>query len=83
MIEQTFSEAEYQVLMVALNGLQVTGRDARLLVSTMDKVQECLDMFEQVRRDAEIARQNAEKQKQEELQSILAAEDKKSSRTRN
>ena len=45
MIEQMFSEAEYQVLMVALNGLQVTGRDARLLVSTMDKVQECLDMF--------------------------------------
>ena len=73
MIEQTFSEAEYQVLMVALSGLQVTGRDARLLVNTMDKVQECLDMFEQVRRDAEIAKQSVEKQKQEELQSLIDA----------
>lgn len=83
MIEQTFSEAEYQVLMVALNGLQVTGRDARLLVHTMDKVQECLDMFEQARREAEQARLEAEKQKQEELQTLIAAENKKLSRPRN
>jgi|LakMenEpi05Nov12_1017451.scaffolds.fasta_scaffold12960_1 hypothetical protein len=83
MIEQMFSEAEYQVLMVALSGLQVTGRDARLLVSTMDKVQECLDMFEHARREAEQARLEAEKQKHEELQNLLAAEDKKAGRTRN
>ena len=83
MIEQSFTEPEYQVLMVALSGLQVTGRDARLLVSTMDKVQECLDMFEQVRREAEQSRVEAEKQKYEELQNLLAAEDKKAGRTRN
>jgi len=81
MIEQIFSEAEYQVLMVALNGLQVTGRDARLVVSTMDKVQECLDMFEQARKEAEQARLDVEKQKQEELQSLIAAERKKAGRT--
>lgn len=83
MIEQSFTEAEYQVLMVALSGLQVTGRDARLLVSTMDKVQECLDMFEQARREAEQARLEAEKQKHEELQNLIAAEDKKAGRTRS
>ena len=83
MIEQTFSEAEYQVLMVALSGLQVTGRDARLLVNTMDKVQECLDMFEQVRREAEQARIEAENQKHQQLQELLASEDKKAGRTRN
>lgn len=70
MIEQMFSEPEYQVLMVALNSLQITGRDARLLVATMDKVQECLDMFEQ-------ARQNLEAEKQEQLQQILRHEAKK------
>ena len=83
MIEQTFSEAEYQVLMVALNGLQIVGRDARLLVATMDKIQECLDMFEYARREAEQARLEAEKQKQEELQTLITAENKKISRTRN
>lgn len=70
MIEQMFSEPEYQVLMVALNSLQITGRDARLLVSTMDKVQECLDMFEQ-------ARQAVEAEKQEQLQQVLRHEAKK------
>lgn len=70
MIEQMFSEAEYQVLMVALNSLQITGRDARLLVSTMDKVQECLTMFEQ-------ARQSHEAEKQEQLEQVLRHEAKK------
>lgn len=70
MIEQMFSEAEYQVLMVALTSLQITGRDARLLVSTMDKVQECLDMFEQSRRMVET-------EKQEQLQQVLRHEAKK------
>jgi hypothetical protein len=70
MIEQMFSEAEYQVLMVALTSLQITGRDARLLVSTMDKVQECLNMFEQ-------ARQTVETGKQEQLQQVLHHEAKK------
>lgn len=70
MIEQMFSEAEYQVLMVALNSLQITGRDARLLVATMDKVQECLDMFEH-------ARQSIEAEKQEQLQQVLRHEAKK------
>lgn len=70
MIEQLFTEPEYQVLMVALNSLQITGRDARLLVSTMDKVQECLDMFEQARKSHEI-------EKQEQLQQVLRNEAKK------
>jgi hypothetical protein len=70
MIEQMFSEAEYQVLMVALTSLQITGRDARLLVSTMDKVQECLNMFEQARRTVET-------EKQEQLQQVLRHEAKK------
>jgi hypothetical protein len=83
MIEQMFSEAEYQVLMVALNGLQITGRDARLLVATMDKVQECLDMFEQARKDAEKSRLEAENQKHQQLQELLSSEDKKTGRTRN
>ena len=83
MIEQMFSEAEYQVLMVALNGLQITGRDARLLVATMDKVQECLDMFEHARREAEKARLDVENQKHQQLQELLASEDKKAGRTRN
>lgn len=83
MIEQIFSEGEYQVLMVALNGLQVTGRDARLLVSTMDKVQECLDMYDQARKQAEQARLDAEKQKQEELQNLISAEEKKAGRARS
>jgi len=50
-------------------------------VSTMDKVQECLDMFEQARKEAEQARLDVEKQKQEELQSLIAAERKKAGRT--
>lgn len=70
MIEQMFSEAEYQVLMVALNSLQIVGRDARLLVTTMDKVQECLTMFEQ-------ARQTVETEKQEQLHQALRHEAKK------
>jgi len=70
MIEQMFTEAEYQVLMVALNSLQITGRDARLLVSTMDKVQECLDMFEQ-------ARKSFEAEKQDQLEQVLRHEAKK------
>lgn len=70
MIEQMFSEAEYQVLMVALNSLQIVGRDARLLVTTMDKVQECLNMFEQ-------ARQTVETEKQEQLNQALRHEAKK------
>ena len=49
----------------------------------MDKVQECLDMFEYARREAEQVRLEAEKQKQEELQTLIAAENKKISRTRN
>jgi hypothetical protein len=70
MIEQSFTEAEYQVLLVALSSLQIVGRDARLLVTTMDKVQECLNMFEQ-------ARQNHEAEKQEQLQQVLRQEARK------
>jgi hypothetical protein len=70
MIEQSFTEAEYQVLLVALSSLQITGRDARLLVSTMDKVEECLAMFEQ-------ARQSLEAEKQEQLQQVLRQEARK------
>ena len=70
MIEQSFTEAEYQVLLVALSSLQIVGRDARLLVSTMDKVEECLTMFEQ-------ARQSLEAEKQEQLQQVLRQEARK------
>jgi len=70
MIEQSFTEAEYQVLLVALSSLQIVGRDARLLVSTMDKVEECLTMFEQ-------ARQSLEAEKQEQLQQVLRHEARK------
>jgi hypothetical protein len=40
-------------------------------------------MFEHARKEAEQARLEAEKQKHEELQNLLAAEDKKAGRTRN
>ena len=40
-------------------------------------------MFEYARREAEQVRLEAEKQKQEELQTLIAAENKKISRTRN
>jgi histidyl-tRNA synthetase len=82
MIEQIFSEAEYQVLMVALNTLQITGRDARLVVNCMDKVQECLNMFEQARIDAEKARLEADRQKHQELEDLIALEDKKASKAK-